>query len=114
MSAPTLDQPVLACKPTPAEPATLPSSHEQNITPTPSESAGAAPAPTTAEPANLHQITPTQAGLAGVAVGLGAGLIVAELVVPGAVLAVIGIVGISAGRGAASLFRGASRVFRRY
>jgi hypothetical protein len=41
-------------------------------------------------------MTPTQSGLAGAAVGLGAGLLFAELVVPGVILAVIGIIGFSA------------------
>jgi hypothetical protein len=44
-------------------------------------------------------MTPTVAGWSGAAVGLGAGLLFAEMVVPGIILAVVGLAGFSLWRG---------------
>jgi hypothetical protein len=50
-------------------------------------------------------ITPTGAGVAGAALGFGAGLVVAELVVPGLVLGAVAIVGLAATRRLSRLIR---------
>ncbi len=58
-----------------------------------------APAPAKLPAVAAPSLTPTRAGLAGAAVGLGAGLLFAELVVPAVIIAAIGAVGLSAWRG---------------
>jgi hypothetical protein len=76
MSAPTEEKPVLAPPSTLVAPANLVPSQERSVTPA------------------------AHAGISGAAVGLGVGLLFAELVVPGVILAVIGLAGLSACGGA--------------
>ena len=67
---------------------TVPVQEQSNQTPSTSHSNSGSGQP----------ISPTQAGVAGAALGLGAGLLFAELVIPGAILAVLGLAGLSAFR----------------
>jgi hypothetical protein len=59
------------------------------------------PATETAKPPATRkpQVTRTQAGWAGAAIGMGAGLLFAEMVVPAVILAAIGVAGLSLWRG---------------
>ena len=81
---------------------TDPSSYRYQPPPAPDPSLLAAPAETTpalAASGSSQNNRAATAGITGAAIGFGAGLIVAELVVPGLVLAAVGVVGwLAAGR----------------